>query len=99
MKHNKAEAVCAKDEKDMLNNLEHPPQPLEEGNILFTYDVVYEYSDITLASRWDHYKTTRAGVHWAGVIISEVIIVAMSVVIISVLCRNLKRDINSYNNR
>ena len=99
IKHNNAEAVCAKDEKSMLSNLEHQPQPLVEGNILFTYDVVYEYSDITLASRWDHYKTTRAGIHWAGVIISEVIIVAISAFIITALCRNLKRDINTYNDR
>ena len=99
IKHNNDEAVCAKDEKDVLSNLEHDPQPLEEGKILFTYDVIYEYSDITLASRWDHYKTTRAGVHWAGVIISEVIIVAVSVIIIVILCRNLKRDITNYNDR
>ncbi len=99
IKHNGDQAICAKDEKDILSNLEHQPQALEEGNILFTYDVIYEYSDITLASRWDHYKTTRAGVHWTGVIISEIIIVAVGVVIMTVLCRNLKRDITSYNDR
>ena len=99
IKHNRDEAVCAKEEKNILDNLEQQPQPLEEGNILFTYDVIYEYSDITLASRWDHYKTTRAGIHWTGIIISEVIIVAISVFIISALCRNLKRDISSYNDR
>ena len=99
IKHNNDEAKCAKEEKDILSDLEHDPQPLEEGKILFTYDVIYEYSDITLASRWDHYKTTRAGVHWTGVIVSEVIIVAISITIIVVLCRNLKRDISTYNDR
>ena len=99
MKHNKDVAVCAKDEKSILENLEKEPQPLEEGNILFTYDVVYEYSDITLASRWDHYKTARAGIHWTGIILSEVLIVAISVIIITVLCRNLRADISSYNYR
>ena len=99
IKHNDAEPKCAKEEKDVLNDLEQEPQPLEAGKVLFTYDVIYEYSDITFASRWDHYKTTRAGVHWTGVIISEVVIVTMSVVIITILCRNLKRDINTYNDR
>ena len=99
IKHNKDVAVCAKDEKSILENLEKEPQPLVEGNILFTYDVVYEYSDITLASRWDHYKTTRAGIHWAGIILSEVLIVAISIIIITVLCRNLRADIFSYNYR
>ena len=95
IKHNNDEAKCAKEEKDILSDLEHE----EEGKILFTYDVIYEYSDITLASRWDHYKTTRAGVHWTGVIVSEVIIVTISITIIVVLCRNLKRDISTYNDR
>ena len=72
IKHNKEEAICAKDPKSILQNLEQEPQPLVEGNILFTYDVVFEYSDITLASRWDHYKTARAGIHWSGIILSEV---------------------------
>ena len=99
IKHNKEEAVCAKDSKSVLENLEKEPQPLEEGNILFTYDVVFEYSDITLASRWDHYKTARAGIHWSGIILSEVLIVTITIIIGTVLCRNLKADISSYNYR
>ena len=99
IKHNKEEAVCAKESKNILQNLEKEPQPLVEGNILFTYDIVFEYSDITLASRWDHYKTARAGIHWSGIILSEVLIVIISVIIIIVLCRNLRADISSYNYR
>ena len=99
IKHNKEEAICAKDPKSILQNLEQEPQPLVEGNILFTYDVVFEYSDITLASRWDHYKTARAGIHWSGIILSEVLIVVISIIIVMVLCRNLRSDISSYNDR
>ena len=97
IKHNQEEAVCAKESKDILDNLEKDPQPLVEGNILFTYDVIFEYSDITLASRWDHYKTARAGIHWSGIILSEVLIVVISIIV--VLCRNLRADISSYNYR
>ena len=99
IKHNKEEAICAKESKSILENLEKEPQPLVEGNILFTYDVIFEYSDITLASRWDHYKTHRAGIHWGGIILSEFFIVIISVVLITTLCRKLKGDINSYNDR
>ena len=99
IKHNKEQEVCAKEEKSVLQNLEKDPQPLVEGNILFTYDVVFEYSDITLASRWDHYKTTRVGIHWAGIVISEVLIVIISAIIVIILCRNLSVDISSYNYR
>ena len=99
IKHNQEETVCAKESKDILEDLEKEPQPLVEGNILFTYDVIFEYSDITLASRWDHYKTARAGIHWSGIILSEVLIVVISVIIGVVLCRNLRADISSYNYR
>ena len=99
IKHYKEEAICAKESKSILENLEQEPQPLVEGNILFTYDVIFEYSDITLASRWDHYKTHRAGIHWGGIILSEFFIVIISVVLITTLCRKLKGDINSYNDR
>ena len=99
IKHDKEKAVCAKESSDIMENLEKPPQPLEEGSILFTYDVIFEYSDITLASRWDHYKTARAGIHWGGIILSEVLIVVISIIIGVVLCRNLRADISSYNYR
>ena len=99
IKHNKEEAVCAKEAKDVMDNLGKEPQPLEVGSILFTYDVVYEYSDITLASRWDHYKTARAGIHWTGIILSEILIVLISAIIITALCKNLRRDITAYNFR
>ena len=99
IKHNKEEAICEKESKSILQNLEKEPQPLVEGNILFTYDVIFEYSDITLASRWDHYKTSRAGIHWGGIILSEVLIVLISAILIKILCRNLKADITSYNDR
>ena len=99
IKHNKEDPVCAKESKDILDNLQKEPQPLVEGNILFTYDTIFEYSDITLASRWDHYKTARAGIHWSGIILSEVLIVIISVIIVVVLCRNLRADISSYNYR
>ena len=99
IKHNKDQPICEKEAKNILKNLEHEPQPLVEGNILFTYDVVFEYSDITLASRWDHYKTSRAGIHWTGIIISEILIVIISAIIVTILCRNLRQDIYSYNYR
>ena len=99
IKHDKEKAVCAKESSDIMENLEKPPQPLEEGSILFTYDVIFEYSDITLASRWDHYKTARAGIHWGGIILSEVLIVAISIIFVSILCKNLRTDISSYNYR
>ena len=47
--HNNLNATCAKNESLISNNFNLPPQPLNQSEILFTYDVIYEYSDITLA--------------------------------------------------
>ena len=99
IKHNKDVPICSKDDRSISKNLEQEPQLLVEGKILFTYDVIFEYSDITLASRWDHYKTSRAAIHWTGIIISEILIVIISAIIITLLCRNLSLDISSYNYR
>ena len=99
MKHNNDSPICAYNIYDLANIFDNPHQPLKAGNILFTYDVVFEYSDITLVSRWDHYGTSKASIHWAGIFISEVIIVCISILIIIILCKNLHRDISTYNYR
>ena len=100
IKHNKENATCIFDESSNLNNLKlSPPQPLNESEILFTYDVIYEYSDITLATRWDHYKTSKRSIHWAGLIICELIVITITLIVIFVLKNNLNIDINSYNYR
>ena len=97
IKHNKDKPICVKEPKDMLNNLNLPYQPLVEGDILFTYDVVYEYSDITLASRWDHYRTSRAGIHWTGILITEIIVIFVSLFIVYILKKNVNQEISLYN--
>ena len=82
-----------------FKNLNLPNQPLVVGKILFTYDVVYEYSDITLASRWDHYRTSKAGIHWTGILITEILVVAATLTIIYILKKNLTKDKSEYNYR
>ena len=99
IKHKDNIQICAKELNNILNNFNLENQPLEPGNILFTYDVIFEYSQTTLASRWDNYKTSKSSIHWTGIIISEVIIFSISVIIIIILCRNLRAEINSYNYR
>ena len=99
IKHNNEKEICAKEPKNILDNLNLENQPLVSGNILFTYDVIFEHSNIVLASRWDNYKTSKSSIHWTGIIISQFIIVCLSIIIIVILYRNLKSDISSYNYR
>ena len=87
IKHNAEKPICMKEPKDTLKNLNLPFQPLTQGNILFTYDVIYEYSDITLASRWDHYRTSRVGIHWTGILITEIIVIFVTLFIVYIKYR------------
>ena len=97
--HNNLNATCAKNESLISNNFNLPPQPLNQSEILFTYDVIYEYSDITLASRWDHYNTSRKSIHWTGMLICDIVVTTVTVIVICVLRKNLNNDITSYNYR
>ena len=99
IKHNKVNGSCALDENSLINNFRIGPQPLNQSEILFTYDVIYEYSDITLASRWDHYNTSKRSIHWTGMIICEIIVITVTLIVICVLRKNLNSDITSYNYR
>jgi len=97
IKHKKNKPSCQKVSKDLLKNFDLPLQPLEEGNILFTYDVIFEDSDVTFASRWDHYKVSKSSIHWTGIIISEIIVCLITGYIIYLLKKNISSDIDSYN--
>ena len=100
IKHNNNIASCEKSPNNniLLKNTLAEPQILQrEYPILFTYDTVYEYSNITMASRWDHYKLSKKEIHWAGIIISNLIIFILSILIIIILTKNIKNDIDNYN--
>mmetsp|Transcript_2873 Transcript_2873/g.3441 ORF Transcript_2873/g.3441 Transcript_2873/m.3441 type:complete len:655 (-) Transcript_2873:298-2262(-) len=77
-------------------------QIVEEGEkILFTYDVIWRESDVEWASRWDIYlnegNLVPAQVHWYSITNSIFVVLFLSLLVISILVRNLKRDIAGYN--
>ena len=69
-------------------------------NILFTYDVTWTPSEIEWSSRWDVYLSedhlVPAQVHWYSITNSILVVVFLSLLVISILVRNLKRDIAAY---
>ena len=99
IKHDNEKPICENKIKDILKNFNKDYQPLEEGNILFTYDITFEYSDIPFASRWDHYKPSKARIHWTGIVVSQLFIVLISGVVIKIFKKNVKNDIDSYNTK
>ena len=75
-------------------------QSIEPGkNITFTYDVVFEKSNLTLVSRWDNYLHLSSEIHWFGLINSNLIILIFTLLIIFIFCRAIKKDIDLYNVR
>ena len=89
-------------EKVIIPNYEfsHLPQSIESNkNITFTYDVIFEKSNLTLVSRWDNYLHLSSEIHWFGLINSNLIIIIFTLLIIFIFCRALKKDIDLYNVR
>ena len=85
-------------ERGMIGN----NQIVKEGEkILYTYDVHWKSSDVPWASRWDVYLSENhlvpAQVHWYSITNSVLVVMFLSLLVISILVRNLKRDIAGYN--
>jgi hypothetical protein len=66
--------------------------------MIFTYDVHFELSQITMTSRWDHYLDLHEdNIHWYNLINYFIIILIISAVIVYIFLRSVKRDIDIYN--
>jgi transmembrane 9 superfamily member 2/4 len=77
------------------------PQVVEPGEtIMFTYDVSWKESDVEWTSRWDVYLSedhlVPAQVHWYSITNSILVVLLLSLLVVSILVRNLKRDIAAY---
>jgi len=84
------------------NAITQPPLQVSEGKaVIYTYDVVWQSSEVRWATRWDVYLTENhmvpAQVHWFAIVNSIMVVVILSVMIAIILVRNLRRDIAGYN--
>ena len=73
----------------------------DKEKIIYTYSVTWTESDIEWSSRWDVYLSedhlVPAQVHWYSITNSILVVVFLSFLVVSVLVRNLRRDIAAYN--
>ncbi len=75
-----------------------PPMPAWSPEIIFTYDVVWEHSEIAWASRWDLYLYMGDDqVHWFSILNSLVIVLLLSGIVAMIMVRTLRRDLAEYN--
>jgi transmembrane 9 superfamily protein 2/4 len=76
------------------------PVSADKGQVevIFTYDVEWEESDIKWASRWDVYLNMRNDqIHWFSIINSVIVLVFLSAIVAIILVRILRRDLAMYN--
>jgi transmembrane 9 superfamily protein 2/4 len=85
-----------------LQYIQKPQIVAENEDIVYTYDVIFLKSSIAWASRWDLYLTedhmVPAQVHWYSITNSILVVLFLSIVLVSILVRNLRKDIGRYNN-
>jgi len=94
--------TCPGDGVHISHTTNYPPQEVKpKEKILFTYDVIWEESDTAWSSRWDVYLSedhlVPAKVHWYSITNSILVVLFLSLLVVSMLVRNLRRDIAAYN--
>jgi len=70
------------------------------GEVIYTYDVKWEKSDTSWATRWDLYNkinSTNTQVHWLSIFNSILIVVFLTGMIAMIVLRALYKDIDTYN--
>ncbi|KAI7844812.1 hypothetical protein COHA_001692 [Chlorella ohadii] len=74
------------------------PQDVKKGaQIVYTYDVYWDTSDITWSSRWDAYLRMPGGkVHWFSILNSLMVVVVMSCIVAMIMMRTIRRDLQRY---
>jgi transmembrane 9 superfamily protein 2/4 len=77
------------------------PQVIDRAGteVVFTYDVFWQSTDVEWANRWDMYLKTGNDddIHWFSIMNSLMIVLFMTGMIAIIMVRNLYRDIARYN--
>eukprot|EP00750_Incisomonas_marina_P019512 INCI3477.1.p1 GENE.INCI3477.1~~INCI3477.1.p1 ORF type:complete len:669 (+),score=115.62 INCI3477.1:147-2153(+) len=75
--------------------------PNHIAEIIYTYDVEFQDSDVKWASRWDVYLSMGGrvdnDVHWFSIVNSVMIVFLLSGMVAIILLRTLRRDVLYYN--
>ncbi|KAL1020796.1 hypothetical protein UPYG_G00004770 [Umbra pygmaea] len=72
--------------------------PTRENEVLFTYSIHWEESQVKWASRWDTYLTmSDVQIHWFSIVNSVVVVFFLSGILSMIIIRTLRKDIANYN--
>ncbi|CAA7402922.1 unnamed protein product [Spirodela intermedia] len=89
--------TCNPNTKGVPNGLARQEVDAEK-EVVFTYDVTFETSEIKWASRWDTYLLMNDDqIHWFSIINSLMIVLFLSGMVAMIMMRTLYKDIANYN--
>ncbi|CAI5759475.1 unnamed protein product [Candida verbasci] len=90
--NSKPEELCSEDLKPITLSKQ------DESEVLFTYSVRFEPSEIAWATRWDKYlHVYDPKIQWFSLINFSLIVLILGIIIGHILVRTLKNDIVKYN--
>ncbi|KAE8687482.1 Transmembrane 9 superfamily member 8 [Hibiscus syriacus] len=90
--------TCDPHNKRTVVNSNTPQEVEAKKEIVFTYDVDYQESDVKWASRWDAYLLMSDDqIHWFSIVNSLMIVLFLSGMVAMIMLRTLYRDISRYN--
>ena len=74
------------------------PSIPETLDVIWSYSVIFEPSEIQWASRWDPYlKMQDPQIHWFSILNSFMIVIFLSGMVAMILMRALHKDLRRYN--
>ncbi|ERN19807.1 hypothetical protein AMTRI_Chr05g61130 [Amborella trichopoda] len=90
--------TCNPSTKNIIQSSNVPQEVEADKEVIFTYDVTFQASDIKWASRWDTYlHMSDDQIHWFSIINSLMIVLFLSGMVAMIMMRTLYRDIANYN--
>ncbi|KAH7281887.1 hypothetical protein KP509_35G001000 [Ceratopteris richardii] len=90
--------TCNPETKQFVTGQQPPQEVKENEEIVFTYDVKFQTSDVKWASRWDTYLLMSDDqIHWFSIVNSLMIVLFLSGMVAMIMMRTLYQDIARYN--
>ncbi|KAF2313029.1 hypothetical protein GH714_008809 [Hevea brasiliensis] len=90
--------TCDPHAKHTVVNSNTPQEVEGKKEVIFTYDVEFQESDVKWASRWDTYLLMSDDqIHWFSIVNSLMIVLFLSGMVAMIMLRTLYRDISKYN--
>ncbi|KAI5676271.1 hypothetical protein M9H77_07221 [Catharanthus roseus] len=91
-------STCDPHAKRTVTNSDTPQVVEDKQEVIFTYDVEFQESDVKWASRWDTYLLMADDqIHWFSIVNSLMIVLFLSGMVAMIMLRTLYRDISKYN--